>query len=305
MASRSSTTPHFSLATVAVAGIPKAVLVLEGGLWLIEPSFAGIDVMGLLDDWSESVDQLQVFAAACAAGDVSRDAAVDGESAVFLSPLRFPRKVIGVAFNYGGQFREMGLPAVPWRPLPFFVRPASNTLLGPGESLYMPQGEGLDWEVEIGAVMGRRMRNVAAADALGGVAGYTVAVDMTVRDLIPVDNPFKSDLFRSKCQDGLSPLGPVFTPARFVEDPHDLRLQLSINGVTKQDARSSDMLVSIGELISEASHYITWEPGDLLLTGTPAGTSGKSGVFLKPGDHVRAEIQSLGILEFDIRPRLG
>jgi 2-keto-4-pentenoate hydratase/2-oxohepta-3-ene-1,7-dioic acid hydratase in catechol pathway len=296
----------FSLATLQLADGPKAALLLDDLYWPIELSrdFTGVDVMALLADWRENFDRLCTFAKACAGGRVPREAAITPAGAVLLAPLRFPRKIVGVAFNYGGQLREMGLPAVPWSPLPLFVRPASNTLLGPSEPLHMPRGEGLDWEVEIGAVIGRPMRNVSAAEGLRGVAGYVVAVDMTVRDLIAVENPFKSDLFRSKCQDGLSPIGPLFTPAQFVADPHDLRLQLSINGVTKQDARSSDMLVSIGELVSDASRYITWEAGDLLLTGTPAGTSGKSGVFLRPGDRVNAQIESLGELQFEVRPRL-
>lgn len=300
---------HFGLATLLSAGKAKAALLIADRYWLLEKAglfgAAHVDVMTLLDSWPESFEKLSAYAIACAADEVPRTAAIEQNQATLLSPLRYPRKVLGVAFNYGGQFRELGLPPVPWSPLPFFVRPASNTLLGPHEPMHMPRGEGLDWEVEIGAVMGQRMRNVSAAEGLRGVAGYTVAVDMTVRDLVAVDHPFKSDLFRSKCQDGLSPIGPVLTPAEFIADPHDLRLQLSINGVTKQDARSTDMLVSIGELISDASRYITWEPGDLLLTGTPAGTSGKSGVFLKPGDRVRAEIESLGAFEFEVMPRLS
>jgi 2-keto-4-pentenoate hydratase/2-oxohepta-3-ene-1,7-dioic acid hydratase in catechol pathway len=298
----------FSLATLRSEGKAKAALLIADCFWLLdEAGFFGsadVDLMMLLSRWPDSFAKLSTYARACAAGEVPRARAIARNRATVLAPLRYPRKVLGVAFNYGGQFREMGLPPIPFSPLPFFLRSASNTLIGPHEPMHMPRGEGLDWEVEIGAIMGQRMRDVSAAEGLRGVAGYTVAVDMTVRDLVAVDNPFKSDLFRSKSQDGLNPIGPVLTPAEFIADPHDLRLQLSINGVTKQDARSSDMLVSIGDLVSDASRYITWEPGDLLLTGTPAGTSGRSGIFLKPGDRVRAEIESLGALEFEVLPRV-
>jgi 2-keto-4-pentenoate hydratase/2-oxohepta-3-ene-1,7-dioic acid hydratase in catechol pathway len=298
----------FGLATLEIVGAASAAIWIDGHYWPLEHTTLfepGVDVAGLLDNWLVNFAKLSKYANACASGETPAELAVTAESAKLLAPLRFPKKILGVAFNYGGQFLELGLPPVPWKPLPFFVRPASNTLIGPGEPLHMPRGESLDWEIEIGAVMGRRMRNVPAAEGLKGVAAYTVAVDLTVRDLIAVDNPFKTDLFRSKCQDGLSPMGPVIMPAEFVPDPHNLRLQLSINDHSMQDARSSDMLVPIGELISEASRYITWEPGDILLTGTPAGTSGKSGKFLKPGDRVRAEIEALGAFEFEILPRLS
>lgn len=304
---RTSAPPRFGLATLQVAGAARAALWVGERYWPLEHAAdfgAGAELAALFDTWPENFARLSVYAAACASGEVPTELGISRSGATVISPLRYPKKIVGVAFNYGGQFRELGLPPVPWNPLPFFVRPASNTLIGPDEPMYMPRGEGLDWEIEIGAVLGRRMRNVSAAEGLRGVAAYTVAVDMTVRDLVNVDNPFKSDLFRSKCQDGLSPIGPVLTPAEFVADPHDLRLQLSINGTVMQDDRSSDMLVRIGDLISEASRYLTWEPGDLLLTGTPAGTSGRSGKFLRPGDRVRAEIETLGSFEFDILPRL-
>jgi len=164
-----------------------------------------------------------------------------------------------VAFNYRSQLREMGLPIEPLEQAAFFVRPAANALVGPGEPVYMPQGDGLDWEIEIGVVMGRRMRHVSAQEGLRGVAAYAVTVDMTVRDLVAVSAAFKTDLFRGKCQDGLSPIGPILTPSVFVQEPQRLRLRLSVNGEMKQDETSSDMLRPIGELISEASRYITWE----------------------------------------------
>jgi 2-keto-4-pentenoate hydratase/2-oxohepta-3-ene-1,7-dioic acid hydratase in catechol pathway len=292
-----------------MAGRPCAAIYAAEAYWpLMRTGYAGPNgatTMGLLEHWDESFDALTLHARACAAGTVPCEQSISPTHATILSPLRYPGKIIGVAFNYGSQLREMGLPVKPFEPLPFFVRPATNTLVGPSEPVHMPQGNGLDWEIEIGAVIGRRMRHVSAAEGLRGVAAYAVTVDMTVRDLAGVETAFKSDLFRGKCQDALSPIGPMLTPAAFVRDPHNLRLQLSVNGEPKQDERSSDMLVSIGELISDASRYITWEPGDLLLTGTPAGTSGRSGQFLRSGDRVHAQIETLGNVEFSILPRLG
>jgi 2-keto-4-pentenoate hydratase/2-oxohepta-3-ene-1,7-dioic acid hydratase in catechol pathway len=297
---------HFGLATLALEGMPTAALWVDGHYRRLTPQSGlapGTGVMDLLTTWSDSLPKLWQLAESYRARGGVDEGAIPESKARRLAPLRYPGKILGVALNYGGQLKELGLPPKPFRPLPFFVRPASNTLIGPDEPLYMPEGVGLDWEIEIGAVIGRRMRHVSRNQARAGIAAYAVAVDLTVRDLIAVDNPFKTDLFRSKCQDCLSPIGPLITPAEFIPDPQDLRLTLSINGVTRQDARSSDMLVPIDELISEASRYVTWEPGDLLLTGTPAGTSGNSGVFLKPGDRVHAQIERLGAFEFEVLSR--
>jgi 2-keto-4-pentenoate hydratase/2-oxohepta-3-ene-1,7-dioic acid hydratase in catechol pathway len=285
----------FRLATIEIDGQACAALHVSDAYW---PLARNVSVMDLLEEWDNSFAQLALQARDCAEGALSRDVAIPASRARLLSPLRFPRKIIGVAFNYGGQFRELGLPPKPWQPRGFFTRPATTTLIGPSEAMHMPLGNGLDWELEIGAVMGRRMRNVSAEEGLRGVAGYVVTIDFTVRDLLPVSTPFATDLFRAKCQDGLSPIGAWLTPAAFVPNPHDLRLQLAINGETKQDARSSDMLVRIGDLISEASRYLTWEPGDLLLTGTPAGVGHgmRPPTYLHAGEVLRTTIEGIGEL---------
>jgi len=301
----SSTLHRFGLATLDWEGHPAAALYAAGMYWPLQRlGFADSSIVSLFRDWEAVFPQLQRQAAACLSGTVPGQIAVPRDKATVLAPLRYPNKIIGIAFNYRSALIEAGMPAVAWDPLPLFARPSSNALVGPGEAVHMSVGDGLDWEVELGAIIGKRMRNVSAQEGMLGVAGYAVCVDLTVRDLLMVNTPFKTDIFRTKCQDGLSPIGPVITPAAFVPDPHNLGLRLSVNGVVKQDSSSSDMLVRIGDLISEVSRYVTWEPGDLLLTGTPAGIGRFNGPYLRPGDTVRAEIEGLEACEFEVFPRL-
>lgn len=285
----------FSISTIEHQGRPTAALCLAGGYLPLRDT----SVIELLQDWDRACPELQRRAAA----GVAECDMIPRADATVLTPLRHPGKIIGIAFNYRSALLEAGMPPVAWKPLPLFVRPATNTLVGPRDVVHMPVGEALDWEVELGAVIGARMRNVSAAEGARGIAAYAVCVDLTVRDLLAVDTPFKMDFFRSKCQDGLSPIGGWITPAVFVPDPYDLRLRLSVNGVVKQDESSSDMLVPIGDLVSEVSRYVTLEPGDLLLTGTPAGVGRFKGPYLRPGDRVCAQIEGLGACEFKVLPR--
>ncbi len=300
-----STTHRFGLATLDIDGHPAAALYAGKVYWpLKELGFGDAGIISLLHEWDSIWPQLQRTATACISGSVASNVAISPEQALVLAPLRHPSKIVGIAFNYRSALIEAGMPPVVWDPLPLFVRPVTNTLVGSREGVHMPVGEGLDWEVEIGVIMSRRMRNVSAEEGMRGVGAYVVCVDLTVRDLVMVDTPFKTDMFRAKCQDALSPIGPVITPAAFVADPYSLQLRLSVNGAVKQQESSADMLVRIGELISEASRYLTWEPGDLLLTGTPAGVGRFKGPYLKPGDRVRAEVEGLEPCEFEVLPRL-
>jgi 2-keto-4-pentenoate hydratase/2-oxohepta-3-ene-1,7-dioic acid hydratase in catechol pathway len=302
----SATQQHFGLATLDWQGRPAAALYTAGMYWPLQRlGLPDASVVSLFSDWDAVFPQLQRQAVACASGVVPAHIGVSRDDAVVLTPLHYPNKIVGIAFNYRSALIEAGMPPVAWDPLPLFSRPSSNSLVGPTEAVHMSVGDGLDWEVELGVIMGRRMRNVSAEEGMRAIAGYAVCVDLTVRDLLMVNTPFKTDIFRTKCQDGLSPIGPTVTPAAFVPDPHNLRMRLSVNGVAKQDSNSSDMLVRIGDLISEVSRYMTWEPGDLLLTGTPAGIGRFNGPYLKAGDTVRAQIEGLEACEFEVLERLS
>ena len=132
------------------------------------------------------------------------------------------------------------------------------------------------------------------------IAGYSVGIDLTCRDLLDRNAPAGVDLVRAKAQDNMAPLGPVLVPAAFVGDPHHLGLRLYVNDEIKQDGNTSDMLYSVYEQVANISRLVTLEPGDVVFTGSCAGSGASIGQFLKPGDRIRAEIDRVGRLEVGI-----
>jgi 2-keto-4-pentenoate hydratase/2-oxohepta-3-ene-1,7-dioic acid hydratase in catechol pathway len=204
-----------------------------------------------------------------------------------------PRKVVAIGLNYLDHIRESGLEP-PARPLVFAKFPSS--VIGAGEPIRLPLDvtQRVDWEVELAVVIGRRARNVAAGDALAHVYGYTVANDVSARDLQFADGQW----VRAKSLDSFCPVGPVVVTADEIPDPQALRLTCRVNGELVQDATTDLMVFGVAELISFCSHSFTLEPGDVLLTGTPWGC----GEFmdpkrsLAPGDVVECEIGGIGTL---------
>ncbi len=185
----------------------------------------------------------------------------------------------------------------------FFLKPPTTSLVGCGRTVRYPvQSTQLDWEIELAAVMGKRMRRVSDEDALRGIAGYAVGLDMSARDWqMNPRHPWKFDLFTGKAFDTECPVGPKLVPARFV-DPGNPHLRLTVNGAIKQDAHTSDMIWSVAEQVAALSEHVTLEPGDILLTGTPAGVGMATGTYLKVGDKIEAEISGLGVLNVEIMP---
>ena len=185
---------------------------------------------------------------------------------------------------------------------PFFFLKPHGALVGPGRTIPLePSVRMLDWEVELTAVIGRGGRSIPLARALEHVAGYTVAIDVTARDrLLQPESIFKFDFLAGKGQDGYCPTAPGLLPAAFLEDPQSTSLSLWVNGVLKQRSGTDDMIYSVAELVSWASRLVTLAPGDLLLTGSPAGVGFPRGEFLKAGDVVRAELEGLRPAEFTV-----
>jgi 2-keto-4-pentenoate hydratase/2-oxohepta-3-ene-1,7-dioic acid hydratase in catechol pathway len=158
-----------------------------------------------------------------------------------------------------------------------------------------------DWEVELAAVIGRRAKRLTLANALEAVAAYSIAIDFSARDLNQAPNTFyKLDWVAGKAQDTCCPLGPRLVPAAFVDNPQDLALKLSVNGETKQNARTSGMIFDLREQLVTLSAIMALDPGDVVLTGTPAGVGFPKRTFLKAGDRVCAEIESIGTLNVEI-----
>ena len=197
-----------------------------------------------------------------------------------------PRAIVCVGKNYAEHIREMGgdegqLPSAPG----LFLK-ALNTLSNPGDAVPYPSWtQNLHYEGELAVVVGKRMKEVAEADALAHVLGYTCALDVTARD------KQRSDLqwTRGKSADGFCPLGPWLETDL---DPSNLSVQTRVNGELKQDGNTADLIFSVGAILAYVSTFMTLEPGDVVLTGTPDGVGP-----LHVGDEVEVSVEGVGTLK--------
>ena len=295
----------WALATVVSGGVAVGCIEWGGGLYALEPVLAraGLPgmrgVMDLFPVWE------RVLAALGAAELGDGDRVIEEGR---LAPLLYPGKIICAGANYFDHLAEMGMPDAKKadQRLFFFMKPPRNAVVGPGDTVHMPLGtKAFDWEVEMAAVIGRRARNVSEADALSHVAAYTVAIDFSARDHNRAPETFyKLDWVAGKAQDTCCPMGPRLVPAGAFGDAQDVGLGLSVNGVVKQDARTSGMIFGIAEQIAIASRIMTLDPGDVILTGTPAGVGVPKGTFLSVGDRVSAHVEGIGTLDVCIQPAI-
>ncbi|MBX3032265.1 MAG: fumarylacetoacetate hydrolase family protein [Chloroflexi bacterium] len=222
-----------------------------------------------------------------------------------LAPIATPPKILAAAGNYQEHLVEGGAPRVdPARVVPrLFLKPTS-TIIGPDEPFRLsPISRSIDWELELAAVVGRRCRDVAMAEALDVVAGYTIVNDISARsmewglaDRQPSDWNGFFDWLNGKWLDGSAPLGPWFVTADEIPDPQALVMELRVNGEVRQSADTSQMIFGVAELVAFASRFLTLEPGDIIATGTPAGVGATTGTFLADGDVMEATIEGLGTL---------
>lgn len=226
------------------------------------------------------------------------------DEAVLRAPLARPGKIIGVAANYQEHVREGGaddrVKAVSTPRL--FLKP-DTALAGPDDPVVRPRlTRTLDWEAELGVVIGTEAADVAVHEALDHVFGYVTANDISARSLdVGTERDGQEwtvffDWLAGKWLDASAPIGPWLVSADEVSDPQDLALSLSVNGVVRQRSTTAAMIFSVAELISFASRIMTLRPGDLLLTGTPAGVGAATGDYLQPGDVMVAEVERLGAL---------
>ncbi|WP_210588673.1 fumarylacetoacetate hydrolase family protein [Streptomyces sp. GESEQ-35] len=181
--------------------------------------------------------------------------------------------------------------------VPYVFLGSPRAICGPYDDIVLPAlGEQHDWELELALVIGKSGKDISVDRAMQHVAAYTVCNDLTTRDRLyrPDLKAIGTDWFTAKNADTFLPTGPFLVPAAFVGDPSGLRITLRHNGVVRQDETTRDMIFDIPRLIAYVSTTTTLRPGDLLLTGSPAGNGAHWGVFLKPGDVVEAEITGLG-----------
>ena len=215
------------------------------------------------------------------------------EEVQLLAPIQRPLKIIGIGVNYRGHAEETGRD-IPKTPILFSKPPTA--IVGPEENIVIPnETSKVDYEVELGVVIGKHARNVTVEDALDYIGGYTVFNDISAREYQFRDGQW----FRGKSFDTFAPMGPCLTLPDQIADPQDLKLQLRLNGEVRQNGSTSDMIFSVAELIVDISQVMTLEPGDVIATGTPAGVghvAKPKPIYLQPGDIVEAEIAGIGIL---------
>jgi 2,4-didehydro-3-deoxy-L-rhamnonate hydrolase len=271
-----------------------------------------IDTRLLLEDWSRVLPILE---------ELARDpegAWLDLEQLAVLPPVE-PRQILQSGANYRKHVIDLAVAhrakddprpkeelatevaammdrrAAEGEPYLFIGLPSAIT--GPTNDVVLPDySEQHDWELELAAVIGRPAFRVGRESALGHVAAYTIVNDLTTRDLVfRKDMPeIGTDWLRSKNAPGFLPLGPYLVPSAFVEDPMDLQLTLKLNGDVMQDETTADMLFDVAAVVAAASQTVRLLPGDLVLTGSPAGNGMHWGRLLRPGDVMECSITGLG-----------
>ncbi len=208
------------------------------------------------------------------------------------APIPRPGKVICIGLNYRDHAEESGMD-IPEKPLVFSK--FANCVVAHGDDVVLPPGsEQVDYEAELGVVIGRTATRVSVDDALDHVLGYTNCNDVSARDFQFADGQWQ----RGKACDTFCPTGPFIATTDEIGDPHKLQIQFRLNGATMQDSSTAQLIFNVPELVSYLSGFVTLEPGDLILTGTPPGVgfARKPPVYVQPGDVMEVEIAGLGVL---------
>ena len=256
--------------------------------------------LDLLNDWTNSKAALDKAAASApAVGGVAF------ASAKLHAPILYPAAYYCAASNFYDHSKEMrpdrNVTREGKQPY-FFMKPGVHTTVGPDAVIPVPGvTQKLDWEIEIGAVIGKPCFNVPVEKALEYLAGYTIVNDLSARDLGKrPDWHFGADWFGQKVFEGAMPMGPWIVPVDQIADPQALDMKLWVNDQLMQDSSSKNMVFNIAEQIEYLSRRMTLRPGDVIATGTPSGVGAPRGIFLKSGDKVRMQIEKIGELNVSI-----
>jgi len=301
----------YKLATYQTKDGPRAGIVVGKEVFdaaKLTGKAAYATVAGILADWKSAEGTLKKAAAGAAKSRAKRQPL---SKTKLLAPIPHPPTIFCAGANYAdhaaAMARRQGHPEPPdpheqglkpWH----FIK-AEGTITSPGATVKAAHyAKELDWEIELAGVIGRPAKDVPLDKALSYLAGYTVANDLSARDRgrrpgVEPTSFFKMDWTKHKSFDGSCPIGPWITPASDIADPQNLGMKLWVNGALRQDSSTNKMLFSLAEQIAQLSVNMTLHPGDLILTGTPAGTGGESGEFLKAGDVVKVWIEGIGEFE--------
>jgi len=215
-----------------------------------------------------------------------------------------PGRIFAAASNYYEHAQEMGTKlAERSESSPFIFMKADTCIANPGSPVIKPHAvQKLDWEVELGIVIGKGGRHITMENALDHVAGYVVFNDISARDLTRrSDYPFSHDWFRGKSFETFGPMGPWLVPRDCLGNPNYFRMMLDVNGQRMQDGNTKDMIFNIQEQIAYLSKMTTLKSGDLIATGTPTGVGMGRNIFLKSGDLMRAAIEGIGYIENQVK----
>ncbi|MDB5570759.1 MAG: hypothetical protein JWN93_1942 [Hyphomicrobiales bacterium] len=259
-------------------------------------------VLGILRQWSEAHAQIHAALAAPRSGGKPL------ASVTLHAPILYPGTLFCAGANYWDHLAEMAdiaerttgkrpsmtKGAEPW----FFLKTTAGSIIASGADVHLPPfSQQVDWEGELGVVIGRTTRNISEADAMQAVAGFVIVNDLSARDLMKREGTaFIYDWIGQKCFDDGAPMGPWLTPAAYIADPQNLAMKLSVNGVVKQDSNTSKMVHNIAEQVAYLSRHVTLQPGDVIATGSPAGVGLPRGEFLQAGDECVIEIEGCGVL---------
>ncbi len=282
-------------------------------------------LLELLDSWERNCRALDAIADVLAdkadpRADAARQVAVPGAALHTHAPLQ-PRQVLCSGANYRKHVVDLIVDQSkaqnPDQPLEdvraqaeeimdqraasgraFVFTELPSAIIGPNDTFIIPyEVEKPDWELELAAIIGKPARRVKAADALDYVAGYTIANDITARDMLRRSDvgSLGADWLAAKSSPGFLPLGPYLTPRQFVEDPQSLQLTLRLNGDVMQDESTADMIYPLASIIEHISCHVQLWPGDLVLTGSPSGNGTHYNRFIQDGDVLEGEITGLGV----------
>jgi 2-keto-4-pentenoate hydratase/2-oxohepta-3-ene-1,7-dioic acid hydratase in catechol pathway len=263
---------------------------------LLPPDGSAFPFVCDLSRWVDELDLIECNELSIGADDVR-----------LLVPIGNPRKLFFLAGNYAAHIAEGNGSAVSRdETIPyFFMKPPSTTLTHPGDPVILPRisPDHVDWECELGVVIGRRCRGVSESEALEYVAGYTIVNDVSDRgfqpnpERVPRERDRFFDWLHGKWHDSFCPMGPCILTADSVENPQEFSLRLVVNGEVKQNGSTAQMIFSVAAIVSFLSQFVTLEPGDIISTGTPSGVGSASSTYLKPGDVIQASISGIGTLE--------
>lgn len=296
----------YKLLTYQTSGRPRTGLLVNDRIHdaaELSGESADASVLSLLEDWDAARGRL--WRAAGAALDRE---GLPLDKVALRTPILYPPTIYCAGANYKDLAEEMVRRLNrPREPDPhtlglkcFFFMKAGRTAADPDAVLPLSEySDELDWEIELAVVIGRKASRVREAAALDHVAGYTIANDLSARDVmrrphVSDTSLLKADWISSKNFDGGCPIGPWIAPAHQIQNPQNLALQLAVNGSIKQNSNTAHMIYSIEEQIAHLSSRMTLYPGDVILTGTPAGIGMIGRDYLKRGDIVKHTIDQIG-----------